>query len=66
MQRTVSIEKARQRAKIHHVENAPNLTTQLALCAYDIVTDEFPENDVKLIGNARAAMARGEFEFIIQ
>jgi len=60
----VTITQARQRAKVLHASgySAP---TELALCAYDVVTDQFPENDVKLLGNARQALARGEFEFTI-
>jgi hypothetical protein len=61
----VTLSQARARAKVLDV-HACNNTTKLALCAYDVVTDRYPESDVRLIDQAKRAIARGEFEFTIQ
>lgn len=61
----VTLSQAQARAKILDVPGC-NLTTQLALCAYDVITDRYPENDVRLVEQAKRAIARGEFEFTIQ
>ena len=61
----VSLSEARQRARVLDVQ-ACNNTTKLALCAYDVITDRYPESDVRLIDQAKRAIARGEFEFTIQ
>ena len=49
----------------HHLK-ACYLTAEFTLCAYDVITDQYPENDVRLIEQAKRAIARGEFEFTIQ
>jgi len=61
----VTLAQAQERAKVLDVQGC-NLTTELALCAYDVVTDRYPENDVLLVDTAKRAVSRGEFEFSIQ
>lgn len=61
----VSLSQAQARHKQLDLK-ACNLTTELTLSAYDVITDQYPENEVRLVDQAKRAIARGEFEFTIQ
>ena len=63
----ITLNQARARAKVHAIsEHLTNTAELFAMLAYDIVTDQYPENNVRLIGRPAQAYAAQEFEFTVQ
>lgn len=61
----VKLPAAELRAYAGHRQTVASHTMRLTLIAHDIATDRNPDKSARLVGNAKQAMARGEFEFLI-
>ena len=63
----ISLLEADARAKLHNVDSIGTASGAqlLALAAYDIATDIYPENDTRLIGTTEQSVKGENFEFEI-
>ena len=63
----ISLLEADARVKLHNIDSIGTAsgTQLLALAAYDIVTDIYPENNPRLIGTPAQSVKGENFEFEI-